>query len=119
MLGFGFYVCQHKSRGWALTYSSEADTKTCKGVKAPHPKDNAKLRAALASIKIPRQFFRDLQRGVAKAMSNKSSKQYQLKYTCHCPAPYNTIRSGRRPNGAHPLDITCNLCGQKFVVARK
>ena len=38
-----------------------------------------------------------------------------LKYICECPPPHNSIRSGRRPNGGHPLRIRCEVCGAAFV----
>jgi len=42
-------------------------------------------------------------------------KQFFLKYTCGCPPPYNSIRSGRRPKGRHRLNAICGDCGKPFM----
>lgn len=44
----------------------------------------------------------------------KSPKNYFLKYECGCDPPYNSIRSGRRPDKSHALHVRCENCGQLF-----
>jgi len=41
-------------------------------------------------------------------------KEYTYKYTCLCPPPYNSIRSGRGPSSNNPLRIRCIECGGMF-----
>jgi hypothetical protein len=59
-----------------------------------------------------------LERGkkeIRKAIKEKGrSKVCFLKYECGCPPPHNSIRSGRRPDGSHPLKAVCMVCGKSF-----
>lgn len=48
------------------------------------------------------------------AKEEKTKKKYFLKYVCGCPSPHNSIRSGRRPDGQHKLNVVCQDCGQIF-----
>lgn len=45
---------------------------------------------------------------------DKSPKNYFLKYECGCDPPYNSIRSGRRPDKSHALRVRCEDCGELF-----
>jgi hypothetical protein len=45
----------------------------------------------------------------------ETGKQYFLKYTCGCEPPYNSIRSGRRPEGKRAIQIRCEICKQLFT----
>jgi len=46
---------------------------------------------------------------------DRVGRNYFLKYVCGCPSPHNSIRSGRRPDGRHRLNIICQDCQQYFT----
>jgi hypothetical protein len=58
-------------------------------------------------------------RDAVDAVSRQRDGFYTLKYQCKCPPPYNSIRSGRRPHGPHPLNVRCLNCNSKFVCVEK
>lgn len=116
-LSIGLYVCVLKNRGWALTVSREADARRCERVLAPAEKTNQRLRGVIETAAIPTGKLNALRRSVAQRLAAKPKRHFALKYVCLCKPPFNNVRSGRRPDGDHPLDITCNICNAKFVLA--
>lgn len=108
----GMTVQKYKSRGWA-TASVSSHVDVCNFL-MPDEEQQRILWKLVSSIKFPKKTFLNFQSAIRSVAKSKSSRQFLLKYTCKCKPPHNTIRSGRRPDGANPLDITCNLCGEKF-----
>lgn len=117
-LRIGFCVVWHKSRGWALTYADDAAAEKHDKHRCPDEGAKEMLRAALGAVRIPKALLTTWQRELASELADKPKKTFLLKYICRCPPPHNTVRSGRRPDGDHPLNITCNACKSKFRVER-
>lgn len=117
-LRIGFCVVWHKSRGWSLTFPDPEEAGKLGKFRCPDDTANRTLRAVLAEVKFPKGPLATWQRGLAGELADKPKKTFLLKYICKCPTPHNNVRSGRRPEGDHPLDITCNVCKAKFVVER-
>lgn len=117
-LRVGFCVVWHKSRGWALTFVDTAKAAGHEKFRLPDEAANSVLKAAMAGVSIPKKSLGAWQRELAGELADKPKKTFLLKYICRCSPPHNTVRSGRRPEGDNPLDITCNTCKSKFVVER-
>ena len=105
----GFYVSRHMTRGWEIT--------TFK------PRGNSvsyltSLEARVVAIRqlefSPKVFHRAMEYMADMASKGGKPKKCFLKYICDCPPPHNSIRSGRRPNGSHPVNAICEACGSKF-----
>lgn len=113
----GFSVVKTSTRGWGTTTSFRADwLDKDLNIKHPTPAKAARLRRLYTTIKIDLDVLQGFQEELKmKLAESKPKRRFLLKYSCGCLPPHNCIRSGRRPDGPHQLDITCNLCGQKFV----
>ena len=111
-LGIGMTVQKQKSRGWSLvsvsSYIGPNDFLT------PDTTKQKNLHKIVSTIKLSDKGFCNFQTEIRNGFKANPKRQFLLKYTCSCHPPHNTIRSGRRPDGAHPLNVTCNICGQKF-----
>jgi hypothetical protein len=116
-LQVGMTLAQHPNRGWALTFSTPPNGSRKLKLVHPQPAVRLRLQRVLAKIDLPKKELSGFRAQIRTRLTGKQSKEYLLKYTCQCAAPYNTIRSGRRPDGDHPLDITCNVCRGKFKLA--
>lgn len=111
----GFVVRKTPSRGWGHTTSFQSDWFGQENdIKHPTPARAARLKEVYCKIKINAQKLADFQEELRVELGNTPKKIFLLKYSCGCLPPHNTIRSGRRPDGPHQLDITCNQCGEKF-----
>lgn len=111
-LNVGFYVRRHKSQRWSLTSVNMPNVICHK----PDTDQNKKLLLALNSIDIcPDRFENDIDfvRNTLKA--SKPSKSFFLKYQCKCPPPYNSIRSGRRPDSRNAVRAICEYCNSRYV----
>jgi hypothetical protein len=113
-LAVGLYVSWHPTRGWGVTTASPVVSDK---MRQPQPEAIKRRKTAYACIKIDPlslQTFQDELRQI----SQQDRRQFLLKYICRCKPP-TIIRSGRRPNGPKPLDVNCNVCKAKFVVAKQ
>lgn len=121
-LSVGLIVGWCKNRGWAVTFCRNEEAQAWRrktGSSAnchwPDKLPHDRLLKVIDDVCLTKDDLADVQRKImADVAAKKQSKQFLLRYICKCPAPYNMIRSGRRPHGNHPLNITCNLCGAKF-----
>ena len=123
-LAIGLAVCHTPNNGWSLTYSPlhpEFRNLVEDGKKVLVPKKEAarELRSICLRLEFDSAFFFDIRKVFEKSSIKRPSKLCQLKYVCGCDPPHNSIRSGRRPYGGHPLVAVCQLCGQKFVLAEQ
>lgn len=109
----GLYVAWHQSRGWAVTSSKAPHTGS--KVQFPSKVNQSRLKGSLTGIKNLLPKLTNLQSEIVSLIDHKPQKQFQLKYVCDCKPPV-IIRSGRRPDGPHPLDVRCNICSTNFVL---
>lgn len=69
----------------------------------------------LKALRIDRQCVLDGKREIRQMIHERLPQRVCfLKYMCKCPEPHNSIRSGRRPDGPHPLRVRCEVCGAIF-----
>jgi len=116
-LEVGLVVKKHKTQGWGIT-----GTNIPKGgvdgdlVRVPEKPAIQRRVKTFNEVNIDKQIFREAKNNIAdKAGRARPPKACFLKYVCKCPPPHNSIRSGRRPDGANPLRIRCEQCGSLFV----
>lgn len=112
-LSLGLYVSKHPSKGFAITTSCLHDKLI--EPKYPSKESIVKLSGVYTLLKFDEDLFNEIRNNML--LEDRLSRQgkYLLKYVCKCPSPHNTIRSGRRPYGKSPLNITCNICNSKFI----
>lgn len=119
-LEVGMFVGLHKTRGYALTFSHKKDAEKCSRWIAPTEQAGQALSSLMLTLlNNHREDLSSVRAHIADLRANRQPKVYLLKYVCKCVPPNNSIRSGRRPDGDHPLDITCNVCGAKFGLKSK
>jgi hypothetical protein len=108
-LKVGLICVKHRSHGWVTTDA----TNTLDAI-IPDKEIIEKRNKAFAEINFDKLVLRQSRVEFCK----KSPKRmYCLKYECNCQPPHNSIRSGRRPDGAYPPKIRCEECGCLFVCA--
>lgn len=114
-LQVGFYVGRHKTQGWSVTsFSPEGLT----DVETPSADVIIRRQNAFAGFKVEDSILQATQNDMRNRLdSNNMRKICFLKYVCGCSPPHNSIRSGRRPDGEHPLKILCLSCKQEFRLA--
>jgi len=111
-LGAGFYVGKHKNKGWAITKFNKQEN-----FKQPFPTAEKQLSHCLLEMRADKKVIDDGKKTIARMIASASpAKICFLKYVCGCQPPHNSIRSGRRPDGPNPLNITCNNCNSKFAL---
>jgi hypothetical protein len=108
----GLFVSRHHSKGWEVTSLSE---RVPSGVSL-FSNDRVKVRErVLSRSPITAELLAEARRTMREISAGTGTpKQCFLKYTCGCPEPHNSIRSGRRPDGRHPLKAVCSVCGEEF-----
>jgi hypothetical protein len=116
-LQFGLIVVWHKTRGWGITHSdaSNPHVKAATKVRFPTEESVRALKSAYESIMPVYADINKIRAELNLKLRHKSTKVFQLKYVCVCCPPV-IIRSGRRPDGPNPLNASCNICGEKFVI---
>ena len=114
----GMYVMRHKTQGWGVTKFDITAKESENGVMTPKPKSLGKRERVFGGISFDRKIVTAAQRRMKKKLDeNAARKICFLKYVCKCRKPHNSIRSGRRPDGDHPLKIHCNVCNSDFRLA--
>lgn len=113
-LKIGLGVQKDKNQGWSIT-TIVAPSKARKDFKIHH-EANRKLNELVKNFKFDENdYLEKVSLLAGQASLLKPSKLFFLKYECSCPPPHNSVRSGRRPNGNHPVDIVCNICKSNFI----
>jgi len=117
-LRLGLIVVASSARGWGITFSDANHSEVVQADKVRFPETSAvKLRRKIyREISWSQQEFQNFQRALRRSYESKPHKEYQLKYVCQSCEPPVIIRSGRRPDGQKPLNVTCNDCDTKFVL---
>lgn len=111
----GFFVIREKYQGWSITNINQSYDISCKDYKFNQHK-NTVLKTILSEINLPDNILEEHNHKMRECISSlKPSKTFFLKYECACPPPYNSIRSGRRPNGNNPPLIRCEICKSQFT----
>jgi len=120
-LEMGLVVIKHKTQGWAITTTTlPRNVMTKELVRVPSKAAITRRNEVFAALKIDKAAFRQGRSEIRQRVKEeKPSKTYFLKYVCNCPPPHNSIRSGRRPDGPHALNIECKNCHSKFVCVSK
>lgn len=105
-LAVGLTVTRDRSHGWGLTSLGVAS-----GDKQEPTVEASKRREkAFTSASLDEKIFKKVQKKIVASRK----RTFFLKYECNCTPPHNSIRSGRRPDGEHPLDIKCMCCNSNF-----
>jgi hypothetical protein len=112
-LEVGLAVSRTKALGWGTTSIGNDGPQTEDHV-TPAVGDLVRLRNAFGAVVVSPACFVELAEA-SKTTPRQRDGFYTLKYECNCPAPYNSIRSGRRPHGQHPLNVRCLDCQAVFV----
>lgn len=115
-LAVGLVVTKKKTQGWGFTATSIPKQHSQDAVRIPQKKSVQEriLAFQAASNNHDKVKFRQAKAEVSTKSGKKRPKVCFLKYVCTCPPPHNSIRSGRRPDGDHPLRIRCEVCGSLF-----
>lgn len=108
----GLTCVRHRNHGWVTTITAPTTTET---VCTP-PEDVIEKRVnAFNEVKLDKAVLRQTKIEFGDLGKRNRHSIYFLKYECNCPPPHNSIRSGRRPDGIHPLHIRCLDCKSSFV----
>jgi predicted SprT family Zn-dependent metalloprotease len=111
----GFFVFREKYQGWASTHINAVFNASSKDCKYNQDKNDI-LKKLLSEMDLSDSDMEQHEKVMREHISNlKPSKTFFLKYECACPPPYNSIRSGRRPNGNNAPIITCERCKTQFT----
>jgi hypothetical protein len=108
----GFFVIRHKNHGWSLISLQQPRNVTeHKFVIEPDISNHHKARKVFDSLlgNLDWQLFYS-----CKYLFSSSKRDYTYKYTCSCPPPFNSIRSGRGPNSMNPPKVKCMVCEDMF-----
>jgi len=108
-LEVGFYVTYTDGHGWDKT-TFEAPRNPLLRIMFPGGNERNRLQEVVSKIRVNESALYEMQQD----MKNRKVKPFLLKYECGCPPPHNSIRSGRRPDGANPINIRCCTCNQLF-----
>lgn len=113
-LNLGMGVQRDKNQGWCHT--SITSNKSPKKDFKIHRENNRNLTEIVNRIEFDEKKHKEFIVSLAQMIGkSRPSKLFFLKYECSCPPPHNSIRSGRRPDGNNPIDITCDTCKSKFT----
>jgi hypothetical protein len=111
----GLHVSRHKTQGWSITTLEAKDKSENVG---PSAESKERLAAAIKSLEFNKA---EIRKGCAEisavVKTRKKTKKFFLKYSCACPPPHNSIRTGRTPQGRNPPRIRCEDCGALFKIA--
>ena len=111
----GLCIKNCKNQGWSETSIENFYTGENKNIKV-NIEANKFMVNALSKIDFDMDLFEEKKEEIEMALSQiKPAKLFFLKYACSCPSPYNSMRSGRRPDGENAPDLTCNRCNTKLV----
>lgn len=117
----GLVLGHHKIRGWAFTTSdvAKAEKAGWERIFRPAPEKAELLANVLCRLeqKPTRLEFGKFRKDIITLVS-KSERKGCHKLVCKCKPPFNSVRSGRLPDGVHPIDIACNVCGHKFELEK-
>ena len=115
-LDCGLAIAKYRSQGWSETY---IDSKLNSESRCFESK-NIYLKQLIEKMNITENMFDEIKEEVSYALDDlKPTKNYALKYICGCPAPYNSIRCGRRPNGNRPPSAICTYCNSRYYCVSK
>lgn len=113
----GLYCVRHKKHGWSLlSLAPPCNVIHKSAVRAPRAAANARLIEAFDAVQVGRKEWNAACRAMRRAVQQMvPGRIFQHKYVCQCPPPHNSVRCGRRPDGHHAPDISCNRCKAKFI----
>jgi hypothetical protein len=116
-LSVGLVAIKHKSQGWSITSAVPPRNVVEKEfVRKPDDATIQKRDGVFGNILFDKTLIVKTQEEIKKrADDSKPAKTFFLKYTCNCPPPHNSIRSGRRPDGVNALNIVCMNCRSRFI----
>lgn len=110
-LSVGLYVGLQSTRGWAVAGSNVPEN--IQRFRMPESDDKDRREAAYKEVGLTEKHLTAFRSQIRSSLK-QPKRLYQIKYICNCDPPFNSIRTGRRPDGNRPLDITCNHCNSKF-----
>lgn len=115
-LDVGLIVIKHKTQGWAITalnYPRNVVDRIY--VKKPSKEAIIERDKALALCNFCKDAYKEISSNIRERIKvERPVKTFFLKYECECPAPHNSIRSGRRPDGPNAPNIKCGDCRASF-----
>jgi hypothetical protein len=110
----GFFVIKHRNQGWSLlSLLPPRNVVEINSLKNPEKVTNTEASKAVNEI-VEEICWKDFYNCRS---SIPSKREYTYKYTCSCPSPFNSIRSGRGPTSMNPPKMVCMVCGQMFTPA--
>lgn len=117
----GLIVVKHKTQGWGITTTVyPRNVIDPLHVKKPKPEAIAKRNSTFRKINFDKAALESGRNEIINlSRSEKPTKTFFLKYECNCPAPHNSVRSGRRPDGSHPPNYLCQDCNTKIRCVSK
>ncbi len=108
----GLTCLRHRNHGWVTTITAPSNGDVSE---LPSSDDIERRIKAFDEIKLDKAVLRQTKIEFGDLGKRNRQSIYFLKYECQCPPPHNSIRSGRRPDGDHPLNIHCMDCKSAFV----
>ena len=120
-LHVGLTVMKTSSRGWGITTSRRSRWSEYEPDFVRHPLavDVQRRHSAYKKVRIDPETLQEFQHEIQSTLLATPRKQFQFKYECKCPPPYNSVRSGRRPSGPNRLKAKCMECGSAYKVVTK
>lgn len=117
-LDAGLHVMRHKTKGWGVTFF-EPEWKNTAAYKCPIEEAHERRKLVFKKLPMRVKVLEAGQLEIQEMIEARGARKICfLKYECQCPTPHNSIRSGRRPDGAHPLKVTCQVCNEPFTCAQ-
>lgn len=111
-LSRGLFVVRHKNHGWSLiSFQQPRNVTDSNSVIKPEAGNHFKSQKVLEFLlsNLDWQSFYS-----CNYLFSSLKRDYTYKYTCSCPPPFNSIRSGRGPKSMNPPNVKCMVCEQLF-----
>jgi hypothetical protein len=117
-LACGLFVTRHKTQGWSQIHWDEP--KRVKKIDLCTPTQGAldKCKEIISTIKLDNAVIIESRTTLKMMLDGNKPKQCFLKYVCKCKPPYNSIRSGRMPDGPNAPKIKCLKCDESFSLCK-
>ena len=112
-IAVGFHVMRHKTQGWSLT-TFQRPMRVNTDYQGPTPARELARKKIIEGLDLSEEVLEEGRDHLLALSNGNKPRACFLKYVCDCPPPYNSVRSGRRPDSPHAPKITCQNCGSRF-----
>jgi hypothetical protein len=106
----GLTLIKHETQGWSITTSKSIDEDD---IEISYPDSDFCQKREESYLKVEENFSKDILKNAKeefKLSFQIPKNKFFLKYSCGCPPPHNSIRSGRKPDGSNPIMALCLKC---------